>query len=146
VRGGFSMALLVAVMLAACSSDSGPPPPKKHTLTGTLDALGDCIAASNGYEIVVTDENSKIVATTTTERFPTDADNPANVCDAIPFSVEVPERKFYAMEIGVHDAPTWSRSDLAAADWGVDLILNVDKCDFFFDNCDYLSTSPFAEA
>jgi len=140
------VAALVLTTLAACSSDVEQPPPKKHTLTGTLDALGDCIAASNGYEIVVTDESSEIVATTITETFPTDADNRANVCDAVPFSVEVPEREFYTLEIGQHEAPTWPRSELAAADWDVDLILNVDKCDFIFQGCDFLQTSPFAEA
>jgi hypothetical protein len=140
------VAALILTTLAACSSDAEPPPPKKQTLSGTLDALGDCIAASSGYEIVVTDESNKIVATTTTERFPTSAGNRANVCDAVPFSVEVPEREFYTLEIGVHEAPTWARSDLAAADWNVSLILNVDNCDFVLEDCDYLNTNPFAEA
>ena len=117
-----------------------------ETLSGTLDALGDCIAAGNGYEIVVKNEAGKIIATTTTATFPTNPNSTANVCDAIPFSVEVPNREFYTLEIGQHEAPTWSRSDLVAADWTVDLLLNVDNCDFFFDNCDYLNSSPFAEA
>jgi hypothetical protein len=64
----------------------------------------------------------------------------------VPFSVEVPEREFYTLEIGVLEAPTWSRSDLAAADWNVSLILNVDNCNVILEDCDYLNTSPFAEA
>jgi hypothetical protein len=114
-------------------------------LSGTLDARGDCITAGNGYEIVVTDESGKVIATTTTATFPTSPDNPDNVCEAVPFSVEVPRREFYTLEIGQHEAPTWSRSDLAAADWNVDLLLNVDKCDAIFEDCGYLTTGPFAE-
>ena len=117
-----------------------------QTLKGTLDAIGDCIAAANGYEIVVTDEGEEIIATTKTAKFPVGAGNPNNVCDAVQFTVEVPVRDFYTLRIGQHNAPTWSRNNLAAAEWDVHLLLNVDNCDVIFRDCSYLNTSPFVEA
>ena len=139
--------LLLAMLLGACTSEpEAAAPPEKETLSGTLDARGDCIAAGNGYQIVVTDESKKIVATTTTDGCPTNPNSPENVCEAVPFSVQVPNRDFYTLEIGQHEGPTWARADLAESAWKVELLLNVDECDSIFQDCDYLGTSPFYEA
>ena len=93
----------------------------------------------------MTDESSKTVASVTTDEFPTNPNSPDNVCEAVPFSVAVPVREFYTLEIGVHEAPTWSRADLTEAAWEVGLLLNVDDCDFLIQDCDYLGTGPFYE-
>ena len=81
-----------------------------QTLKERSTPSGDCIAAANGYEIVVTDEGEEIIASTKTAKFPVGAGNLNNVCDAVPFTVEVPVRDFYTLRIGQHNAPTWSRN------------------------------------
>ena len=58
----------------------------------------------------------------------------------------MPPRDFYTLEIGQHEAPTWSRADLLQRAWEVELLLSVDECDFLIQDCDYLGTSPFFES
>jgi hypothetical protein len=89
-----------------------------HTLTGTLTAP-DC---GGGYDvenaaIKVTDENGHTVGAGTT------SGNEAETGCRVSFSLEVGEAKYYDFEIGTHGAPTYSKGDLEAANWHLDLSL-----------------------
>lgn len=112
--------IAVAVVLGACDTEPEPDPPAvHHLLAGTIDARGDCIDASEGYDVTIRDGAGNVIATTDSEPFDL-ASNDG--CDSVLFTVSVPEVPFYSLQIeGLPGQATYSQEDLSASAWRVEL-------------------------
>lgn len=109
--------VLIPLLGAAACGASAPQTPSAspepaRTLSGLINAVGDCIEAGKGYRIVVRDEDGSIIGSTVAEEFDS-ARVRANECDAIAFRVGVPLTDFYVVGIeGVSGELTWTRDEL----------------------------------
>jgi hypothetical protein len=94
----------------------------KHTIIGTLTepCSGD---VTNGTTATLKDSSGTIVATASlhTSGQPSGTIAP-NCTYAWTFS-DVPDEDFYTVPVGSHDGPTYSRQDLAEANWRISLLL-----------------------
>jgi len=95
------------------------------TLTGTLDA-NEC---GGGFDIEnstvkVLDESGNVVGATTTSGNTPDpnAGNRSTGCH-VEFEVDVKDAEFYELSIGTHGGPTYTKDELEAQDWHVELEL-----------------------
>ncbi len=117
-------AVLLLPLMGCSSSEPAAPVesagPEMQTLRGTVGpAFSDCVALQ-GAAVLVTDEAGTVIATTSTSN---DTNGPGNGC-LVEFSVDVPQAEFYTLKVGLHEGPTYSRTDLEEADWMVSLTLS----------------------
>lgn len=112
-------------LLAACGGESG------HTIVGTMEIRTDegvvrttdgrCTGRggyndlSKGAQVVVRDQHNDIVGTSELG-----AGKPDGWCD-FPFTVKVPNRDVYQVEVSHRGAITYSRSKLEDANWRLHL-------------------------
>lgn len=115
------------------------PTPKRGTLTGTftlvdkdIDRVGSSCSGSGGYSdfapgmnVVVKDEGGKIIGTSSTTPGPV-PDEYASVTCVLEFTVEdLPDAKFYSVEIGRRGDLTYSREELDDMGWNLSLSLGT---------------------
>jgi len=99
-----------------------------------VDRSDDDCRETGGYDdvrmdVVVRDESGAIIATDRTEALPPKEDGNAGerqrerwTC-RYAFTVTVPDAPFYTVEVGNRGEQTYSRADLEAAGWSVELTL-----------------------
>lgn len=141
IRGLFST-LALAVLVAGCSGAGPTPSPAVH-LTGTFGLLrgsngsavwaggpaqGECVGTGGysdfrgGMSVVVKDQAGSIIATSSTAMGHPTTDG-AGTC-LMAFDVApIPDAPFYSIEIGHRGAITYSKADLVAKAWHLDLTL-----------------------
>lgn len=96
-------------------------PMPTYTLHGSLEAP-ECDGGYNIEEanVVVRDENNRIIGTSTTSD---DVSPDYNTC-LVKFTVSnLPQVQYYQITIGTHGGPTWSFAQLVKDNWTEDLYL-----------------------
>jgi hypothetical protein len=124
--------ILAAVLVVGCGGATPSPTPAAHLITGSLAVpvadLSDAAACSGaggysdiriGSSVVVTnDSGATIGAASLTGGTPT---NPG--C-RFAFTVpNVPDAPFYSVKVNQRAGPTWSRAEMEANGWKIELTL-----------------------
>lgn len=128
--------VIAAVFVGACS----PAAPSTHKITGTIQwpgvnsvaRGGECAGAAfwgtedlqTGVQVLLVDEAGKTIGASQLENTTPDP-NPAAACSG-QFSMEqVPDASFYQLRFGIRKTDLYSRADLEARGWKLDLAINV---------------------
>jgi hypothetical protein len=80
-------------------------------------------AFAAGDQVVVRDQQSQVIGTTTFDAPTYDLNNSPLTCNFTVAFARVPDRPFYSITIGQHPPLTYSRSDLVQAGWNLSLTL-----------------------
>lgn len=111
--------VLGLVVLAACSSSpTTSPAPRTFTLKGTFQGVSCLKVESEPHSVQVSDETGTLIGQT---RSGPDTD-PQTCGITQTFTIrDLPRAKFYKVDIGQHEGPSYSFADLERMNWTVAL-------------------------